>query len=411
MNGKNTNHEASPVTHGTEDRSTPRTSVARAMARSAVRGAFTLIELLVVIIILVLVIAVTLPAFASMIRASEETLAQARLSSAVKMGRDAAIAQTGDADVAVVFSYPPNGRLTASACIKIGEFTETPVGGIPHVRELFVPIDSMDPVQFPAGWMVRGYAPPNSIDPTNGEWYEGQRYGGTVDRGDWIFPETGFFNKESTTQADGRQRQTFMLRFTAGTGQFAGVGGAPVLLVLPRPSAVGRTSEPFESYRFDTAVDLRRMVRRAITNPARLNSGPGGGTRITDIQRRQLVGDESTDTVMVGPVSQISLYRERDLANALGATISRDTGCIYRGPQPDGTWPVEFVSVPGLSQRQIGQRTAQWIEGDGNFDGQIRPVFTGSGTESGDRTESRVYIIDRSTGDVRQVVTQLASGG
>lgn len=377
---------------------------------SGLRRAFTLIELMIVIIILVLIIAVTLPAFGSMLRASEETLAQARLASAVKMGRDAAISQTGDADVAVVFTYPANGRLTAIACVRVGDFTET-VNGTARKREIFCPLDTLDAVQLPNGWMVRGYSAPNSIDPSNGEWYEGQRYGGTTNKGDWVFPETDFYNKESTIAADGHSRQSFMLRFAAGTGQFVGVGQAPVIVVLPRPSSVGRTSnEPYRSYRFDTTQDVRRLARRAITNPARLNQGPGGGTLITDVQRRQLVGDESTDTVLVGAVSQIALYREMDLARALGATLSRDTGCVYAGPQPDGTWTPRFVSVQGLSERQIGQRIGQWIEGDGDFDGFIRPVFAG-GDESGERTESRIYIIDRSTGDVRQVVTQVASGG
>ena len=71
----------------------------------------------------------------------------------------------------------------------------------------------------------------------------------------------------------------------------------------------------------------------------------------------------------------------------------------------------EFVTIPGMTQRQIAQNTAMWIEGDGDFDGTIRPVFDSSGEESGERTESRIYVIDRATGDVRQVVTQLAAGG
>jgi len=381
-----------------------------ARGRGAALRAFTLIEILIVVIILVLIISVTLPAFSSMLRASEETLAQARLASAVKMGRDAAISQTGDSDVAIVFTYPPNGRLTAVACTRVGEFSET-VGGVAYKREVFCPMDTLEPVQLPRGWMVRGFAPPNSIDPTAGDWYEGPRYGGTVDRGDWVFPETGFYNKESMAAEDGRSRQSFMLRFGAGTGQFKGVGGAPVIVVLARPSALGRAqSDPYRSYRFDTSTDVRRMALRAITNPARLNTGGGGGTLITEAQRRQLIGDESTDTVLVGAVSQISLYRELDLARALGATLSRDTGCIYAGPAAGGAWAPEFVPVPGLSERQIAQRTSQWIEGDGDFDGFIRPVFDATGEETGERTESRIYVIDRATGDVRQVVTQLAAG-
>jgi prepilin-type N-terminal cleavage/methylation domain-containing protein len=380
------------------------------LTRAAARRAFTLIELLIVVVILVMIIAVSLPAFAAMLRGSDETLAQARLTSAVRMGRDAAIAQTGDADVAIVFTYPPGGRLTALACVRVGAFNET-INGVVRRRELFCPIDTLEPVQLPLGWMVRGFAAPNSIDPTNGEWYEGQRYGGTVNRGDWVFPETGFFNRESTAPADGRSRQSFMLRFAAGTGQFKGVGAAPVIVVLPRTSSAGRaTTEPYRSYRFDTSQDLRRMALRAITNPARLNSGPGGGTLLTEAQRRQLLGDESTDTVLVGAVSQISLYREQDLARAVGAAIDRATGSIYRGPAAGGAWSPEFVAVQGLSERQIGQRISQWIEGDANFDGQIKPAFLSSGSESGDRSDAKLYVIDRSSGDLRRVTVQVASG-
>jgi prepilin-type N-terminal cleavage/methylation domain-containing protein len=376
---------------------------------AAARSAFTLIELLIVIIILVLVISVTLPAFAAMLRGSEETLAQARLASAVKMGRDAAISQTGDADVAVVFSYPPGGRMTAITCVKVGQFTET-VNGVARKREVFVPLERFDPVQFPNGWMVRGFAPPNSIDPTNGEWYEGNRYGGTINQGDWVFPETGFFNKESTAAADGHSRQTFMLRFSAGTGQFQGVSGAPVIVVLPRATSAGRTSaDPYRTYRFDTG-DVRRLAVRALTNPARLNTGGGGGTLITDAQRRQIIGDESTDTVLAGSVSQIALYREQDLARGVGASMDRETGCLYAGPGADGAWAPQFVNVQGLTERQLGQRVSMWINGDGDFDGMIRPVFGSSGEESGDRTEARIYVIDRASGDVHEVATQLATG-
>ncbi|MFN0132137.1 MAG: type II secretion system protein, partial [Phycisphaerales bacterium] len=165
------------------------------MIRHLARRAFTLVELLVVIAIFVLLLAIAVPAFSNMLYSSEQSLADNALRSALTAARDAAARNGPEQDAAAVFTFEPDGRLSVLTCVRAGVIEDVPPLGARATvtREVFVPLAGFLPIQMPRGWMVRGYAPPNSVDDG---WYE-DTYLNTgplvVRSGNWVFPETGFF--------------------------------------------------------------------------------------------------------------------------------------------------------------------------------------------------------------------------
>ncbi len=193
------------------------------------------------IIIVALVATIAIRSFSSMISSSESSLANTKLANALRTARDAAMRSSGDADAAVVFFYQPGGRIVMVPYVKVGVLNDedptspgNPLMGVR--RDVFVVSTLFEPVAMPRDWMVRGYAPVGSIH-SNGEWYEdgpngagSRRYGGRAaqGKGDWVFPETDFYNPDPATVnagAAGKTRQTFMVRFQAGTGLLSSGGG------------------------------------------------------------------------------------------------------------------------------------------------------------------------------------------
>ncbi|MBX3357532.1 MAG: prepilin-type N-terminal cleavage/methylation domain-containing protein [Phycisphaeraceae bacterium] len=393
------------------------------------RRAFTLTELLVVIIIIVLVATIAIPSFSSMIASSESALANTRLVNALRTARDAAIRSSGDADAAVVFFFEPGGRMMLVPFVKVGVLEdEDPVApGNPARslrRDVFVVSSLFEPVALPRDWMVRGYAPVGTIRPT-GAWYEdgpggatSRRYGGRMAQGlgDWVFPETGFYDPNPATinaGPAGRTRQTFMVRFEAGTGLLSNGGGAEAIIVAPRQTIIGRSNAPQSNFRIDTTPDIRRYVQRVLASPLRddnpastpIAEQPGFAATIV---RRELLGDQSADTILARSVGQLALYDEAKLAGALArfeVRTDRESGCLYQMPGSTVTSP-QFVPSSVTSQ-QLGVYMNDWIEGDTNFDGTMADRVNPDGQGRVDEPQAKVFVIDRFTGDIKRVEIEL----
>jgi len=387
------------------------------------RAAFTIIELLVVVTIITIVVLIALPRFASLIYAQEEQLASSLLTAAMKTTRDAAIRSPGDEDGAAVFfwRYQPlgPGRITTSGlsarlvivpCIKVGTFTDDPrrlsnstvqqsndVQGIR--RDIFMPVEGVDPVVLPRNWVIRGYAPPNTVEGTlalnannpgdpRANWYEGNRY--QTDEGNWLFPETDFY--APADDRVGNDRQTFMVRFKAGTGEVVTVPNETAIVVDVRPYYDGR--DPAGSKQLYDAYDKTAFVKRILREAGKT--------------RQKVLGRDDqkmlcSDVMLVRPVTQLAIYDENKLAAALGVPLDTFSGCLYKPPPalsamddpPEASARPSFVA--GLTD---AIRINQWIEGDTNFNDTVESAG------GGDQPLSRIYSLERYTGVPRLLEVQ-----
>jgi prepilin-type N-terminal cleavage/methylation domain-containing protein len=373
------------------------------------RGAFTVIELIVVIAIITIIVLIALPRFTAMIAAQEEQLAINLVRVAMKTGRDAAMRSGGDEDGAVVFFYrpaesssPQGGRLVMIPCVKVGSFLDDPrrmsgtstteVEG--KLRDIFVPLSGADPVMLPRNWMIRGYTPPNTVEP-GGEWYEtgngNPRY--LAEEGNWVFPETDFYKGDEGWA--GENRQTFMVRFKAGTGELVTVPNTTAIVVDVRPNYEDRDADStlalYQAY--DREAFVRKMLRQ-------------GG-----IARQRLFGHDSSgaissDMVLVRPVAQLALYDETRLAASLAVRISPGSGTIYRRPPDLDSSGVQSPGndassdFPQYLDNIDPNRVNQWIEGDTNFSTRVE------GADGTDEPQAYVYSIDRYTGVPRRLEVQ-----
>ncbi|MCW5766416.1 MAG: prepilin-type N-terminal cleavage/methylation domain-containing protein [Phycisphaeraceae bacterium] len=358
----------------------------------APRHAFTLVELLVVIAIIVLLIVLALPAFSSMVYSQQSSAAESRLASAVAAARDAAVRSGTGQDAAAVFFFEPGGNTTVIACLKVGTLLDR-VGGNDVLRDVFVPLDTVEPIELPRGWMVRAYAPQSALGVE--EWYDAGggplRYPATGPA--WVFPETGFYDLSAADA--GRDRQSFMIRFEGGTGSVLAGVPDPVLVVSPRPSDAQRpTSTNLEWRRPDRASDLRRWAVRILTDRRNL----------TDQERRAIIGGQSSDVVLARGTTMIALYDERRMAAALGVRTDPISGSLYEidpgefdaGRQ--GVVPRFVTGIPGNAASM-----SRWIEGYANP--------TAADATRADNPEARIFTIDRVLGVLRPVQVQLTPVG
>lgn len=365
------------------------------LARAARASGFTLTELVVVITVVVILLAMAIPAFRETIRTSEESLAETKLRLAIQAGRDAAMRSDRGADTAAVFFYEPGGRVSVVVCEHAGSFTDfsPPYAATGVERDVFIPVASSEPLQLPKGWMVRAFVPAGGLKVLNDSggqraWYEGGRY--DEDARSWIFPETGWFDQLGSA-TDGRDRQTFLVRFRGGTGEVAVGDSRDVLVLSTRATSLGRNTPPFSDYRIDQAKDTGEFVRRLL---ARADLDPKTELSV-------LVGDQSGDTVLARSVEHLALYREVELATAVGLQVDRVTGCLYREGN-DPRWVAKFGPT------QLKQST-QWFEGDTDYDGKwLDP-------DGNDRPTARLYAVQRYTGAVEPIpltnFDALGSGG
>lgn len=330
----------------------------------AVRRAFTLTELLAVITIIALVVSVAVPAFVSMLRSTNQTLAISNFRVAMATARDAAVRSAGLNDSAAVFFYEPGGRTTIATALSVGEFNGRTVWAIDPLTEA---------IGLPRGWMVNGFAPAGTITAPANEgaspyaWYEergGERhYDPAIDN--WVFPESGFYRtsnnqgRDTTPGDQGGYRQSFMVRFDGTTGGVAFDDRTDGLVLAP-DLAIGRGASPWRQrtnpwadprFRLDGSVEQSVYVRRQL--------GKAWGTPAYPQQNRELLlGDDCSDTVLTRPVSLLALYDVRELARQIardGAPmgfrgVNRTTGCFYEPPASANSPDYQFDFAEAVNE-------------------------------------------------------------
>ena len=220
-------------------------------------------------------------------------------------------------------------------------------------REIFVPARGIEPIQLPLGWMVRAYAPRESIHSSNVSdgrqtgWYDlgdiGPGYQDSMhyelDEANWIFPESDFYDIENPSA--GKARHTFMVRFEGGTGRQNVADTDPVLVLAPSPSVQLRQdlgAGPLSLYRVDRASDLGRFVRGVLAAPSPSLGGGGLQSSVPPLRlqdKQAILGDESVDTVLTRPLSQVALYNVKRMAAVIGARgVNNETGSLYLPVEP-----------------------------------------------------------------------------
>ncbi len=325
----------------------------------AQRGGYTLLELLVVIVIASLLVGLAIPAFRGILSSSRRSLAESKLQQALYAARDAATASVGGGDAAAVFFFEPGRGIRVLTCIEIGSIDDVITGGItgsgsaggnPGRRDVFVPLTGFEPVQLPSGVGVRGFAL-GSLFAGPSNWYEGleTRTPSNVppEPGYWVFPETAFYRADVLNA--GETRQTFMVRFTAGEGTISRESRR-ALVLSPSTSSDSSVAEVED---LNEADDLQLWAKQILTRVDLLPE-----------ERLAIFGNESVHTVLAGPVTELSLYEERDLARALGARgLNPDTGTLYLPVTPERDAPEIDLSIYNGGLRILARNTSRWIEG------------------------------------------------
>jgi len=360
------------------------------------RPGFTLTELLAVISIIVLLVAIAVPAFSTILYNNERVQAENQLRVGITSARDAAIASDGG-DAAAVFIFRPGERLLIVPAVMVGTIEDqvivngTPVGGTTtRTRDVFVPVASGEAIALPRGWGVRGFAPPGAIDAGTGNasgWFDSllSQPAGSETRGNWVFPETGFYNGQTAT--DGWKRQTFIVRFEARTGSLAVGATRDCLIVDPVPNQSFRTTAPFANNRIDQATDQAQFVKRAISS----------ANALTLAQQQALLGDRSLDTILARPLTEIALVDERRLAaGMLTSGLNRATGSFYGVPGNGRDIPTEprydtDLFPTGGDPATISLSISEWIEGRLRRSGELVA------------SDARLFTMQRYLGQLKEV--------
>lgn len=299
------------------------------------RAAFTLIEVLLVISIMVLILAISIPAFSGLLYSSDQSLAENALRGGLQAARDAAVRSAFGQDTAAVFFYD-NGRSSIVVCKLVGKLDDvTPPPAQAVTREVFAPVQGFDPTQLPFGWTVRGLALPGRI---NAEWYN-DSYGalgaGVTNDANWVLPETSFYDKTSSDDnpdSKGGVRHSFMVRFQGGTGEVVMRDEAPVIVFSAAPSSVFRQSGLFKDWDALREGDPVRFAKRVLLAPVASAASEGEGGGITNQDRRKVIGDISTDTLLARPIEHLVVCQEKRALAAVGIRPDRVTNTVYSAP-------------------------------------------------------------------------------
>ncbi|MDF1808488.1 MAG: prepilin-type N-terminal cleavage/methylation domain-containing protein [Phycisphaerales bacterium] len=403
-----------------------------------VRRGFTIIELLVVVLIGLIILSIAVPAFQSMIYSSNRSLAVNAVEAASLMARDVALSSGQDG--AVVFVYDPViGKVQIIPAVMVGtlkESTAAPVGGgglgfneTPFFyRDVFVPATSGETIEMPSFWMVRGYAPPHSMIDRDSAgnpaavWFTSDAYGGVnpndavKDSDHWVFPETGFFARNSqvvggsldgdfdnVNAADPTARQSFMIRFNARTGVMSRDTNS-ALFLNPRNSRLrpyGDQPRDLErALRVDLADDVEAWAQRAVEAGNLTPEDTIPWSPNDETLRTQIIGNASNDTILVKPVTRIAVYDERKLGIGVNARgLNKLTNTLYLpADQSSADNEIKFdetLFASGFSESLLIEQIDQWIDGDTNFDGFFN---------SEDEPETRLYLIQSYTGELQEVL-------
>ncbi|MEO0630843.1 MAG: hypothetical protein AAFY46_08955, partial [Planctomycetota bacterium] len=294
---------------------------------------------------------------------SRRSLAESKLQQALYSARDAATASVGGGDAAAVFFFEPGQGVRVLTCIEVGSIEDEVSGGLTgsggggsgsaNRRDVFVPVPGFEPVQLPGGIGVRGFAL-GTLFVGRSNWYESldARAGNSVppEPGYWVFPETAFYPENEFDGGD--VRQTFMVRFTAGEGTLS---REPTRALVVSPST-GSASDVVDLSAIDPSIDnideiddLELWTRRALSN-----------VDVDDDERRLLFGNQSVHTVLAGPVTELSLYDERELSRAVGGRgLNQDTGTLYA----DANEPVVDRRIYDRGERLLVRNASRWIDG------------------------------------------------
>jgi prepilin-type N-terminal cleavage/methylation domain-containing protein len=362
---------------------------------------FTITELLVVIGVLVLLVGIAVPSLRSLIASNERTLAEGQFRAGLGVARDAAIrSERGDA--AAVFLVR-DGRIVIIPALEIGTIdddvvgTDGTIGGVER-RSVFVPSDIFEPITMPRGWSVRGFAPPLTTGEATG-WYESLET--LAGSGNWVYPETEFFDPEQATE--GWKRQSFYVRFAAGTGIARLGDAAPALLIDAVDVDLGegfRASAPFNALGWNpNATEAEEGGAPAALQARRLLARSGRGVAAADV--RAVLGDLSPDTILLRPVVELALYNERDLASGIGARdLNPATSTLYGDPDSPRTLPLsptmDLTQFPdGRPDADVRRDISAWIEG------RFRPAA--SAAASPVASTARVFTVQRYRGQVEEV--------
>jgi type II secretory pathway pseudopilin PulG len=329
----------------------------RALAR---RAAFTITELLVVISVVVIMIAIAVPALTNLIDGSERSLAENQLRVGISAGRDAAIRSDGG-DGGVVFVHQFDSRGGRIVMIPVVQVTsiddvcndEGAAAAFVDKRDIFVPLPNAQAIALPRGWGVRGFAPPGTVAGTGPEigWYEWLE--ARADQGNWVFPETSFFDPANPNLGDqGWRRQSFFVRFEAGTGALRTERSELALVLDPVAEDAFRETPPWSTARVDRAASQIEWARRTALR-----------TDITQVNRTRLLGDTSIDTILVRPVTELVLYSESSMASGVGLRgLNRETGSLYL-PNSGVDGGFDPQALGGQLPIDVARDQALWIAG------------------------------------------------
>ncbi|MFI4916167.1 MAG: prepilin-type N-terminal cleavage/methylation domain-containing protein [Phycisphaerales bacterium JB060] len=354
------------------------------MAR--VGAGFTLVELILVIVVILILAAIAIPAYASLTYSSNQSGSVNAVQAALQSARDAAVRAGSGRDAAAVFLLGDDGRVRIVVAQVEASIRDDAGGGAEVQRDILVPSPGVEVFVLPRNWSVRGYARPTALStaggtlPDNAGWYEDTYQAADRDVGQWVYPETAFYDQSSGD--NGENRQSFMVRFEGGSGRFLSSATSKALYLDPAPTLSFRDpgSPPWNAYRVDREENLGRFVRKVLADPT-----------LPRAERLQLLGDVATDTVLVGPVGQVAVYNEKRLANAIGADgLNRMTDTLYKPVAGTVVGPEYDNGIFGpVTPAEINLRIGLWMRASDQTAGAL---------PAADTSDARIFLVSRYLG-------------